>query len=176
MRRVVSLITLCLITPCLLAVGPLALGPLARGPLALGIGIAPSAQAVPVVEAAALGCHGSSCNGRNPQTQGCSRDAVTLASRDWFDGAAGSSATITVELRYSTKCRASWSRVRANGVGTVAVTKASAWVKGHKSATIRSRAGSGSVYSLMRSGSDHAAEAWVSFNHGAVVQTLAVHQ
>ena len=134
------------------------------------------AAGVPAAEAAPVGCHGAACTNQNPQTQGCGQDAVTLAKRTWADHAAGSSGTITVELRYSKKCDASWSRVRAVGVGTVGVTKASAWMKGHKPATIRSRSGSGIVYSLMRPGEAHTAKSRVSFNHGAVVQTLAVHR
>lgn len=137
--------------------------------VALGSVVAPAAQAAPV------GCHDSSCTDRNSQTQGCAHDAVTVAERTWADHAAGSSGTLTVELRFSKKCDASWSRVHASGVGTVRVTQASAWVEGHESATVRSRVGSGNVNSLMRSGANHTAKARVSFNNGAVVQNLAVH-
>ena len=149
---------------------PLCLRVIAAGSLvALGSVVAPAAQAAPV------GCHGSSCTDQNPQTEGCAHDAVTLARRTWADHAAGSSGTIVVELRFSKACDASWARAYARGVGTVKVTTSSAWLTGHKSATIRSRGGSGPVFSLMRPGTGHTAKARVDFNDGAVVQTMSAH-
>lgn len=56
----------------------------------------------------AADCKGSSCAGRNPETMGCSKDAVTkgnVYSRD----------ILTVEIRYSKKCDAWWARVTCDG-------------------------------------------------------------
>lgn len=52
----------------------------------------------------AADCKGSSCNGRNPQTMGCSSDAVTK-------GNVYSTDALTVEMRYSKACDAWWARV-----------------------------------------------------------------
>jgi hypothetical protein len=54
--------------------------------------------------ASASTCSGSTCNGKDPNTYGCSSDAVTLD--NWTDLWLG------VELRYSKKCYAAWARVR----------------------------------------------------------------
>lgn len=50
-------------------------------------------------------CFGATCRGKDPQVFGCATDARTLASKR--------NAEIKVELRYSRKCNARWSRVTA---------------------------------------------------------------
>lgn len=58
---------------------------------------------VPAGPAAAAGCSGSGCTGKNPQVQGCSPSAYNL---DEF-----SYVGIRFELRYSPVCGAAWTRV-----------------------------------------------------------------
>lgn len=53
--------------------------------------------------AAAWSCSGASCRGKDPQTWGCNRDARTLSSIARYG--------TLVELRYSRRCNAVWSRV-----------------------------------------------------------------
>ena len=58
--------------------------------------------AAPQLTQAKAGCYGAGCRGRDPQAMGCSRDAVTLASKYRFG--------FQVELRYSRACNAKWAR------------------------------------------------------------------
>jgi Protein of unknown function (DUF2690) len=67
-----------------------------------GVIAAASFLAVPATTQAKVGCYGAGCRGRDPQTMGCARDAVTLASRFRFG--------FQVELRYSRACNAKWGR------------------------------------------------------------------
>lgn len=53
----------------------------------------------------AASCSGSSCAGKNPQTQGCSGDGATKKEY--------SSDIVTVQIRYSPSCDAFWTRVQA---------------------------------------------------------------
>lgn len=57
----------------------------------------------------AAGCHAASCTGKNPNTTGCARNAVTARSTS-VDG-------VAVELRYSAACRSAWARIRNGGPG-----------------------------------------------------------
>lgn len=61
--------------------------------------------AAPVMAAApdAPGCVGAGCRGRDPQAMGCAADARTLAS-------AYAGNLYRVDLRYSPRCNARWSR------------------------------------------------------------------
>lgn len=72
------------------------------------------ANASPTTEPAERGtvalaqCYGSSCNGKDPQTTGCGRDADTIDDfvvRDWW------TPETHVELRFSAACYAAWTRV-----------------------------------------------------------------
>jgi hypothetical protein len=64
---------------------------------------------------AAPSCHGGTCTGKNPQTQGCSSGAVTVRTGyiwlhdNVYDGT-------PIELRYSPSaaCRALWGRVHVD--------------------------------------------------------------
>jgi hypothetical protein len=58
---------------------------------------------IPAQPGLAASCSGSSCAGRDPQSQGCSSDAVTK-------GNVYSVERITVEMRYSAACDAWWAR------------------------------------------------------------------
>jgi hypothetical protein len=60
-------------------------------------------SAMPIHRATAS-CSGSSCNGQDPVSQGCS--GYTATYKD-ISGAAGS---IEVQLRYSSGCNANWAR------------------------------------------------------------------
>jgi Protein of unknown function (DUF2690) len=120
---------------------------------------------------AAVGCRGTSCRGKSPITMGCSADAVTINSVVDEDRASGGTfGRQVVELRYSRRCNASWSRVSASAGGTASVTTSSAYMGGHKLSTQRKRNSSGSVYSKMRSGSAISSCGRTSFNSGAVVK------
>ena len=120
---------------------------------------------------AALTCTGSGCNGKDPMLYGCNATAHTVNSTTWSDGAAGTLATQTVQLRYSTKCKASWARVVVTVKGTAHVTYSYAYMDPYKSTTKRTIYNAGSVYSKMRSGSSVNACGKTNFNNGAVVQT-----
>ncbi|WP_415140756.1 DUF2690 domain-containing protein [Nocardioides sp.] len=61
---------------------------------------------------AATGCVGTSCTGKDPDRQGCSSDARTVASfRAEFSSGLGSG--ILVELRHSNKCKSKWIRFKS---------------------------------------------------------------
>jgi hypothetical protein len=120
---------------------------------------------------AALSCTASGCNGKDPVAYGCAATAHTVNSTTWSDGAAGSLATQKVELRYSTKCKASWARVTATGTGTIHVTSTKAYMAPYTTSTGRTIYHSGSVYSKMRAGSAVSACGKTNFNNGAVIQT-----
>ncbi len=51
----------------------------------------------------AVGCYGASCRGKDPEVMGCGADARTLAS-------VSAPGLYRVDLRYSTRCNARWSR------------------------------------------------------------------
>ncbi|NUQ97956.1 MAG: DUF2690 domain-containing protein [Streptomyces sp.] len=84
---------------------------------ALGLGIAVCAAgllAVPAAHAAtvqpAVGCYGSSCDGKDPVQMGCDSGAYTAASVSTPQG--------FVELRYSAACAANWARISNSSAGT----------------------------------------------------------
>lgn len=56
--------------------------------------------------ALAAGCYGSQCNGYDPVAEGCSGDAVTIASNE--------SNGFIIEIRYSSACHAAWARATAS--------------------------------------------------------------
>ena len=85
-------------------------------------------------------CQGATCRGKDPQAQGCAADARTLASNS-------SNPEIKVELRYSRKCNARWSRVTAVNPSKNMLT---AWL-GSGVVTMRTEIGH-VVWSLMWSG------------------------
>ncbi len=59
--------------------------------------------------AAAVGCTGAGCNGKDPDSNGCSPGSVVLKST--YSGGARS---VTVDLKYSAACNAKWGRVQIN--------------------------------------------------------------
>ncbi|MFK0118992.1 DUF2690 domain-containing protein [Streptomyces sp. NPDC090994] len=71
--------------------------------LALGV-TAPAEASAPAAPAAA--CTGASCNGKNPHTTGCDKDAVTPSGAVARSAGGGPA----VQLRYSKKCNAVWAR------------------------------------------------------------------
>ncbi len=122
--------------------------------------------------ALAAGCGGSACNGKSPVTMGCAADAVTINSVVDEDHASGGTfGRQVVQLRYSRKCNASWSRVTATAGGTATVTSTRAYMGGYSASTRRTINGPGSVYSNMRSGSAIDSCGRSSYNNGAVVKT-----
>lgn len=78
-------------------------------------------------------CWGASCRGKDPRLQGCSRDAVTLATIP-HPGTAGAGYNQVTELRHSPACHAYWSRVTSRlAPGDIKYTRAS--ILGHVSST-----------------------------------------
>ncbi|MBX7236570.1 MAG: YjfA family protein [Caldilineales bacterium] len=99
------------------------------------IAVAMLMAALPQIADAASGprCRGVSCRGKNPQTMGCSRDAVTLDITP-KPGTAGAGYNQYTELRYSRRCQAYWSRVRSRlPAGSIVFTRAA--IKGHTQQT-----------------------------------------
>ncbi|MEU6523003.1 DUF2690 domain-containing protein [Streptomyces sp. NPDC046924] len=72
--------------------------------LALGVTVPAEASAR---AAAAPACKGASCNGKNPNTTGCDKDAVTPAGAVARSDGGGPP---PVQMRYSKKCNAVWAR------------------------------------------------------------------
>ena len=142
-------------------------GVLATVVLATSLAFATSAPTA----AHALSCSGRGCNGKNPQTYGCSKDATTVNSTTWEDGAAGTLTRQVVELRHSNACEASWARVVTTATGTAHVLYGQAYMDPYKSTTKRIRYLPGGTYSNMRAGSSVTACGKSNFNHGAVIQT-----
>ena len=62
---------------------------------------------LPAQPSMAASCSGSSCSGLNPQTAGCSTGAVV---KKEF-----SSDSLTLQIRYSSTCRAWWARATTEG-------------------------------------------------------------
>ncbi len=123
---------------------------------------------------AAVRCHDSGCNGKSPVWMGCERDAVSLNLVVFEDHASGGTfGRQVVTLRYSPRCKASWSRVTASAGGTAAVTKNVAFINRHSSTTKRTVTGPGSIYSKMRSGKARACGT-TNFNGNAVIETHCV--
>ena len=88
-------------------------------------------------------------------------------------GKGGTFGRQVVTLRYSQRCKASWSRVTASAGGTAAVTKNVAFMNRYSSKTKRTVNGPGSVYSKMRSGKARACGT-TNFNGKAVIETHCV--
>jgi Protein of unknown function (DUF2690) len=137
---------------------------------ALGIPLSNASLAT----ASVAGCRDSLCNGRSAVSMGCDRDAVSLNSVVFEDHASGGTfGRQVVTLRYSPRCRASWSRVTASAGGTAAVTKNAAFVNRHASTTKRTANGPGTISSKMRSGKARACGT-TNFNGNAVIETHCV--
>lgn len=81
------------------------LGVATLGSLVVGTGVTP---------AAAVGCYGYSCNGKGPSAMGCDADAFTATNKRI--------STITVELRHSWACGASWVRITGGPNDSATVT------------------------------------------------------
>jgi Protein of unknown function (DUF2690) len=64
-----------------------------------------------------VSCSGNGCDGLDPQSTGCSYDAVTVP----VSGGTVSFSTGTIELRYSPTCGTNWGRV-ISSVGNVQLT------------------------------------------------------
>ncbi len=78
-------------------------------------------------------CWGASCRGKAPQANGCSHDAITLATKP-HPGTAGAGFNQVTELRYSPACHAYWSRVKSRlAPGDIKFTRAA--IQGHVSHT-----------------------------------------
>src|SRR6266566_2975920 len=62
-------------------------------------------------------CSGNGCNGLDPISTGCARDAITVTTT----GGSVSFRTGTIQLRYSPTCGTNWGRVLSS-VGTTLLT------------------------------------------------------
>ncbi|EFE72515.1 predicted protein [Streptomyces viridosporus ATCC 14672] len=71
----------------------------------LALGVTAPAEAS-TQAAAAPACKGASCNGKNPNTTGCDKDAVTPAGAVARSAGGGPA----VQMRYSKMCNAVWAR------------------------------------------------------------------
>jgi hypothetical protein len=92
-------------------------------------------------------CWGASCRGKAPQANGCSHDAITLATTP-HPGTAGAGYNQFTELRYSPACHAYWSRVTSRlAHGDIKFTRAS--IQGHVPATRVTNWGSSQAISKM---------------------------
>jgi hypothetical protein len=58
---------------------------------------------------ASVGCYAAGCKGKDPQSMGCSTDAITGAQKTTADGR-------IVQLRYSPACGAAWGRLQKSYV------------------------------------------------------------
>src|SRR4051812_15510719 len=70
-----------------------------------------AATAAPAQAAATHSCRGSSCSGKDPHATGCDTDARTVGRVRPAGGGP------LIQLRYSRKCRAAWSRMRDHSEG-----------------------------------------------------------
>ena len=75
------------------------------GTLVVGGGVTP---------ASAAGCYGYSCNGKGPSAMGCDADAFTAVNKQIK--------TVTIELRHSWTCAASWVRITGGPGDSATVT------------------------------------------------------
>lgn len=57
-----------------------------------------------VPAAAAVGCYGDYCSGKDPGATGCANDAVTVSATDFRGG--------RLELRWSRTCQTEWARLQ----------------------------------------------------------------
>ncbi|MGW7446645.1 DUF2690 domain-containing protein [Kitasatospora sp. NPDC054795] len=80
---------------------------LAAAATALGGLAAPTASAATTQVTAS--CYGSSCNGQDPIDMGCNTDAYMVESA-WSEYG-------TIELRYSSSCKANWARLSGGAKG-----------------------------------------------------------
>lgn len=59
-------------------------------------------------------CSGYGCDGKDPNVEGCAKDATTVKSSFVdvpYAGTSGKSYRVTAELRWSSKCQTNWTRV-----------------------------------------------------------------
>ena len=93
-----------------------------------------------------VGCVGAGCRGKDPQVMGCDSDAMTVAISPQ-PGTAGAGWQEVVELRYSRRCNARWSRVTSRlAAGQIVYT--TAYIAGYPS-TRRTVNGAKVVWSRM---------------------------
>ncbi len=90
-------------------------------------------------------CSGNRCNGGDPKTTGCNEDAYTFTQTtgSYFDWG---SQTIVIELRYSLKCQAVWTKA-----GRLKANDSSIWLQNRdgKKLTVYSPSKNGTYYGNM---------------------------
>ncbi|MBO9555292.1 DUF2690 domain-containing protein [Cellulomonas sp.] len=101
--------------------------------------------------AAAVGCYGATCTGKDPQANGCAADAVTVEEFTYY--------YTRVELRKSAACHAAWTRA-SNPAGTPPTSCNDMWVatRGYDANDVlkgsqiqQTVCGQGSTWTAMRS-------------------------
>jgi uncharacterized membrane protein len=79
-------------------------------------------------------CYGSTCNGKDPQTMGCAADATSL--EDVIGGSDPNwPKSDRIELRWSPKCQAVWTRQTNRTYSSVATSGALAWYSCYEATT-----------------------------------------
>jgi hypothetical protein len=76
--------------------------------------IAGTAVVATAPEASAASCYDRGCDGRDPQSSGCSADAYTVASKNITFAGPTHLITWPVEIRFSSACQAQWTRLKVN--------------------------------------------------------------
>jgi hypothetical protein len=109
-----------------------------------------------------VACHGTGCRGKDPERMGCSADARTLAIIP-HPGTAGAGFNQFVELRFSRRCNARWSRVTSR-LAKGDISSTSAFIKGIPSTRVTVR-GATLVWSRMWSGAVSACGVSASKSH-----------
>jgi hypothetical protein len=80
--------------------------------IATAVAIGFGAVVAPASPAMAVGCTGSGCVGKDPQSNGCSTGAVGVGTVHFFlPGSSSSSSDVSIQLRKSASCKARWARV-----------------------------------------------------------------
>lgn len=114
----------------------------------LNIGLITLLSSAPILfsSSAQAVCSGSKCNGGDPNTNGCNEGAYTFnqTTSSYFDWGWK---TIVIELRYSDKCQAVWTKA-----GRLKANDSSIWVQTEdgKQDSFYSPSKNGTYYSNMR--------------------------
>lgn len=87
--------------------------------LAITVLLGLAAPVLVAAPASAAGCYYTSCTDHDPHVQGCDVGPTTTTLGEFT---VGSQATLRVELRYSSTCRAVWARATSTAAGAYGYT------------------------------------------------------
>lgn len=87
-------------------------------------------QSAPAAAASAMarldvGCYGDYCSGKDPESTGCSADAVTVAYTPYRYG--------TLDLRWSNTCKTNWARINSSYTGSLQARQSTGYTQGFSS-------------------------------------------